>query len=338
MKQEQSELFAKYFANELNNQEKKDFQTWLAARDANRMLFEKAEKIWSEKQKSNALTDEAFLKSIGSDPKQSWSKINEQIEKEEQKQSWVSWTYRVAASIALVVGISWLLFQTNTQTDDFFASDSSLHHYQSVQDTVIVLNDSSKVWLNKNAVLHYPKTFNSDERIVALEGEGYFEVKRDESRPFLIQTTESVVEVLGTTFNVKAPDSSEEVVVTVASGSVSLANKNETNQKVVLTKGEVGVFNASNESIEKHQNDNQNYLSWKTGVFTFDNQPLLTVLKSLETYYQIPIVSDDETILLKTLTATFEKQSIDEVLSIICSVNNLDMNRVENRIILSKKK
>lgn len=337
MKQDQWELLSKYFANELDTEGEIKFKAWLAEKNAHRELFQKVEKVWNEKQKVNNLSDEDFLKSIGSDPAQNWNLVNEKIQKENQNNSWSTWTYRIAASIALIVGISWMLFQVNTDSDEF-ASYASLEHFQSSKDTTIVLSDGSKIWLNKNSILKYPDIFEDDKRVVFLEGEGYFEVERDESRPFLIKTDESLVQVLGTTFNVKARTLDSEVIVTVTSGSVSLANKTASDQKVILKKGEVGVFNISNQSLEKQKNQDPNFLAWKTGVFTFNNLPLRDVIKSLADAYQVTINLDDETVLQKTLTATFEKQPINEVLGVICSVHNLDMNTIENRIILSKKK
>jgi len=184
----------------------------------------------------------------------------------------------------------------------------------------IKLADGSIVFLNKNAVFSYPEYFDGDQRLVKLEGEAYFEIARDVSRPFKITGTHASVEVLGTSFNLKTDIESTEVSVT--SGKVKVISAYN-NQEVILTKDQYAVV--SNKHLVKYEEQRGNFLSWKTGSFVFKEMPITDVVADLNTYYgnKINLNKEDVDCLL---SASFNKDSISEVLEILKLSCNLKTN------------
>lgn len=98
----------------------------------------------------------------------------------------------------------------------------------------LILSDGTRVWLNADSKLKYPVTFGSDKREVELEGEGYFEVTRDETRPFRVVVEKQTVEVLGTEFNVDAYPEEKNTYTTLVSGKVKVDTDGQT---VILDPG-----------------------------------------------------------------------------------------------------
>ena len=130
----------------------------------------------------------------------------------------------------------------------------------------IELPDGSLVWLNKNSVLKYPETFAGNDRVVTLEGEGFFEVVHDLDRPFMVQAGQTSTRVLGTSFNIRNYLKENIVEVAVASGKVSFTSKSDGKEKAIsLEENEVGSYSKSEDSIVKGQLENRSLFAWKTG-------------------------------------------------------------------------
>jgi len=179
------------------------------------------------------------------------------------------------------------------------------------QGQQVELNDGSIVTMNQGATLSYPKSFRSDLRELHLEGEAFFEVERDESRPFVVHTTHSTVEVLGTSFNIDAEEA--ETKVEVATGKVRVAH--ETSQETaILTKNESVTLTPSKLSVDKSADPN--FMAWKTGVFRFANASPSQVIADLQTYYgkKISLKNPNASC---SFTSTFDNRSLKEIAEII---------------------
>ena len=197
----------------------------------------------------------------------------------------------------------------------------------------IQLPDGSKVWLNKNASLVYPETFNGDPRNVKLSGEAFFDVVKDPQNPFNISTIHSEVTVMGTSFNVNA--SLVETRVSVATGLVKVTSLKSRNSVIVP-------FNhsavATDETVTSSSTVEPNYQSWKSGAFEFDDTPIRQVVKDLNSYYNQEIVIDDAGALTCTLTARFNGSHIDEVLEVIRLTCDVDVTERDGRYVLKSSR
>jgi len=181
--------------------------------------------------------------------------------------------------------------------------------------TDLVLNDNSKVYLNKNSSLEYPKSFqDKSERRVELKGEAFFDVKRNEQLPFRVTVDETEVEVLGTSFNIRSRQSENQIEVFVNSGKVQFGKGTEL---VILTPNEVGVYDKASERISKKTLEDNNSLAWHSKKLTFESASFLEVEKVLFKVfgYQLKVTNAD--IYNCAITSTIDFETVEDVLQIL---------------------
>lgn len=147
----------------------------------------------------------------------------------------------------------------------------------------VVLSDGTFVWLNSESKLHYPVNFGP-ERIVWLEGEAYFKVSKDPSRPFKVITKGQTVSVLGTEFNVSAYQSDGIVYTTLLEGEVSVAAEGS-DCLVNLTPNMQSALDLASEQINVKMVDVAEVASWRTGMFVFEGQTLDQIMRKLARWY-----------------------------------------------------
>lgn len=182
------------------------------------------------------------------------------------------------------------------------------------------LPDGSVVSLNENSTLKYPKQFIGNERNVELSGEAFFEVKRDTLHPFMIKAADAHVKVLGTSFNVNALKA-DRVEVIVATGKVEVWHSNF-DKHVFITPGRKSI--AFTEVAPVVLDADMNEIAWKTGVLKFNNCTLGYIAASLSKTYHKPITIDAQIEKLR-LTATFDNQTLDDVLSVVAKTHRLNV-------------
>lgn len=150
----------------------------------------------------------------------------------------------------------------------------------------IILSDGTKVYLNSGSSLRFPSAFTSNFRRVWLEGEGYFDVKHNKLKPFLIATNDLEIEVLGTEFNVNTYNDEEQIYTTLVSGSIKIKDLS-VNKYVMVKPNEQVYYSKKTKIFEKKTVDTQMYVSWINGVFSFDNESLYNIMKQLQRWYNM---------------------------------------------------
>lgn len=149
----------------------------------------------------------------------------------------------------------------------------------------VTLEDGSEVWLNAASKLIYPQTFGTEERRVKITGEAYFKVKRDETRPFLVETAGQVVQVYGTEFNVHSYSEDAKVYTTLVSGSISQRPLANNGGEVVLTPGHQIVYDKAQGSSNVRSVATDVVTSWRNGTFVFEDQTLEQIFVTLSRWY-----------------------------------------------------
>lgn len=211
----------------------------------------------------------------------------------------------------------------------------SITHQQSnlavLQNTVSVplgatsefnLPDGTHIWLNAGSKLTYPMSFeNQSHRVVALNGEGFFKVKKDRNSPFIVKMNGMDIKVTGTTFNARAYNDESDVTVALVEGSVLLGKQNKANRFEInsaLHPMEVAVLNKINRQITlTPKSDLTKYIAWTQGITVFDNDPILNVTEKLQKLYNVRVLIPDNELLQYRLTATFVNEPLDRALKII---------------------
>lgn len=152
------------------------------------------------------------------------------------------------------------------------------------------LSDGSKVWLNAASSLTFSTTLNEQgKRRVKLEGEGYFEVAKDKTHPFVVESEGQEVEVLGTHFNINAYKGEALMKTTLIEGSVKVLAQG---QQKILVPGSEAV--RSGNDIQVHNVDAALAIAWKNDKFVFENEKIQTVMKMVERWYNVQVVYEGE--------------------------------------------
>ena len=148
----------------------------------------------------------------------------------------------------------------------------------------LLLSDGTKVHLNAMTSLRFPVTFDNGPRKVELEGEAYFDVVKDETRPFIVQTHLGEVTVLGTAFNINAYTDAS-VYTTLVHGKVQFSSSSI--GTIILSPGEQAVVSAN--GSEKRMVDLDEYVGWVDGRYVFNNRPLGEIMQTFERWYDIQV-------------------------------------------------
>lgn len=182
----------------------------------------------------------------------------------------------------------------------------------------VAFKDGSKVWLNSGSRIEVANNFGKKERRIKLDGEAYLEVARDTKSPFIVETEEVDVKVLGTVFNVNASKEQEEVRVTLQSGSVELLfNEND---KLLLKPNEQAIYNITNKSIRVEQADMNKVLAWKNNVLIFSGEAFDSITHTLERKFNVKITIHNEILLNHRFVGDFvNNETIEQILNVMSS-------------------
>lgn len=151
----------------------------------------------------------------------------------------------------------------------------------------IVLPDETRVWLNAESSLRFPTSFSGKERNVELTGEGYFEVRQDKDKPFLVTAGQTETRVLGTHFNIMAYGDENAVRTTLLEGSVKMG---QGNQHSLLRPGEQGEFDVLHTTLTTRAVNTRAAIAWKDGYYYFDRTPVQSVMRQIARWYNVEIV------------------------------------------------
>lgn len=176
------------------------------------------------------------------------------------------------------------------------------------------LPDGTKVWLNKDAVLKYPKEFTNDSRNVSLEGEAYFEVTKDKTRPFTVSTDAMQVKVLGTKFNVKSDKGSAFAEATLLEGEVQVKG-NKSEGQIILSPGQKAELNMQTGRLCVKQVNAKLDAVWRDDLIPFEKATITEIASTLERFYNVKIILSPD-INNNTYSGVLKKrESIDSVLN-----------------------
>jgi transmembrane sensor len=302
------EQLAKFFAGEANEEEKKQVLDWRGASAENAEQFILAKAGWIEAGVPIE-SDERILKDILQRP-------------ETKIVGWPSYLKYAAAVVLLAMFAALWYFNGQEERPEVYVFNGT---YQE-------LEDGSIVSLKKGSILEVLE-FSDELRKVKLTGKAFFEVKRDEDRPFQVVTTEVTVSVLGTSFQVIGETDYTEICV--ESGLVSVVKNNSRNKMSVnLATGEMGMTRKATEGIVKRKIGDQNFLAWKSGILNFERTKTIELIKTLSDVYGANI-HIDESLMDCKLTAQFSQKNLEEVIQILSATFNWTYEINQNNVVLS---
>ncbi|MCF2442845.1 FecR domain-containing protein [Dyadobacter sp. CY345] len=240
--------------------------------------------------------------------------------------SWITW---LAASVLLVLGI-YFTYNLSNKKEVSIAKQierkgaENIIEFINSEPRVVKhqLPDGSSVWMHTNSAIRYPKEFDLDKRLVTFSGEGFFDISKDKSRPFSIQSGEMVIRVLGTSFNVKAPSEQKIFQISVVTGrvEVSAPDKEQKQQLVVLTPKQEAFFETgSKRLVFVAMAPQMKKEIYEPVTVVFNQTPLNQVVDQLEKRFDIKIKLANPGLSSCRVSGDFEKQSLPGIMEMLCT-------------------
>ena len=275
-------IFFKCFQNQATSEETGELNDWLEEDIENIKLMDEIYHIYS--------ISEPVPHLIHPDTNEAWGKVKQKISLPSVpgKSLFFKFNYAMAVLAVVIFGLMsyWLL--SNYRHNQFSRQYTEIITPMG-QKTMILLPDSSRVWLNSGSTLKYNRNFNGKERDVTLMGEAFFKVKKDKSRRFRVTTGSLYVDVHGTCFNIKNYSDDNKQEITVVEGIVGISNSRSKKEIRRLTKGQQASLNKKSGEITFCKGDTDLVTSWKDNELIFNNTPLPEVVKYLERWYGVNI-------------------------------------------------
>jgi transmembrane sensor len=177
------------------------------------------------------------------------------------------------------------------------------------------LPDGTIGWLNSNSRIKYSGNFVNDRK-VTLTGEAYFDVFKDEKRPFIVNTPEINVKVLGTRFNIASYENEKNVEVVLEEGKLEFCD-NSMKKSYTMSPEDLVVYDKTSKDFITEVVQPQKYVSWKDGKLIFRNDPLDVIARRLERWYDIDVEVNACLTEELRLRATFIDEDLEEVLTLL---------------------
>lgn len=256
-------------------------------------------------------------------------------------------TYWAIAAAILIVMVSTVFVLVRNRPTDRMASSVDVVDKNILNDTdevmKVVLSDGSRILLRPESSIRYREPFDNSQRLVALEGEAFFEVFRDPSRPFLVNTNEVITKVLGTSFTVSAFPSDDNITVSVVTGKVAVMTKQDSNaddsplRETILTPNQKITYDKNKNLVSLGiVNEPVQILSPDiVRRMQFEAAPIADIFRGLEQVYGVDIEFDEDTFSSCILTTSIAEGSIYNRLNMICKAIDAQYVLKGNQIVIT---
>lgn len=201
------------------------------------------------------------------------------------------------------------------------------------QRSIFVLSDGTKVILNSNSTITFPKKFGNNSRIINLKGEAYFEVTKDKNRPFSVKTEKLTTKVLGTKFNVNTNLSNGDIQIALVEGKVSVS-EDDKNGEILLNPSELLNYNTKRHTFVKSTFIAKELIAWKDGSLVFKNASFNDIASKIYNTYGITLINKNKK-LDWSYTGEFYNSDYLTVIRNICYVKKLRYKAVNDTIIIN---
>lgn len=315
--EEVKNLFKRYLNGQIDAREEELlFRLISEHENSERLLEELMEQSW---QAEPVERDESADATAGL--AQVWEHIAQQRHKKKYN---LASLFSYAASILLIFGAAffWYISRKPTTVDVFYITKTT----GAGEKVKLILADSSVVYLNALSRLSYPDHFEKNgQREIKLEGEAFFEVKHEKSRPFIVRSGKIQTYVLGTSFNITAYPEDKVYQVAVRSGKVGVAEEDghgKLKHLSLLTRGEQLNYWLADSRYTTVAGKAEDYNAWINNRFIFRNARLADMLVSLERNYKVAFKVHDTKLKESRFNATFVNKNIKEIMEQLMVMSN----------------
>lgn len=299
-KKQMEEVVARYLDGSVTPAETKLLSDWLNESAENRKMFQEMKWIWDGTVPSdqNSPQVEAALDRFRKRRTQTTVR------------PFLRRSYLAVASIAAILILGLIVFLV--QKPGVLLAQNSIEHC--TEKMALVLEDGTKVWLNKGSSFDYPSRFDQKIREVRLDGEAYFEVIKDSKRPFVVRAKDASIQVLGTRFNFKSSRNGTYSEAVLLSGRIRMTVE-KSGQVVDVVPNQRVLYTKPDGRLLLEQVDAGIYNTWKNSHLEFDNRKLGDVIVELEKWYNLDIVCPQDLQDRIRVSFVVEKESLLDVLN-----------------------
>lgn len=332
------QLISNFIAGECSDVERLKVEEMMKLNEASKLEIEYLQKIWDTRTKEN-LVDQT---------QKSWNDVLAEIEStSDSNRIFKSITiYPIAKQLLKVVAVLVIIISGYFTAQQFGIFDRKVQTVISWNEKttkmgekwIVSLSDGSRIILNADSKVKYPAHFSNNLREVYLEGEAYFEIQHDSTRPFIVHSDKLTTKVLGTKFNVSAFPNEKEISVSLIEGKVEVAKKEaDSEERIVILKPQQQlVYNKVKEISSFDQFDEQTTVGWKDNILKFDNEPLEKVFVELERAFGVKFELTDKSFNRKKITANFKNDSFWTVTEVIKKLTKLNYRTIKENNELKK--
>lgn len=327
-------IIVRYLNNTMCNDDAKKLENWLDESHENRRILHSVDQIWKS---SEEKFRSSWIKELNLE--KDWDVIADHIQRSHsgkkqnrdryfldlRRRRQIGSTFVKVAALLLVAvtsGYLTLLYAPVSDQEMVYEPVFKEITTQPGERANIDLGDGSRVKLNADSKLIMPDRFSTHRREVELKGQAFFDIKPDSRRPFQIKSGEAMIEVIGTSFDVRSYNDENEIRVVVREGTVELSDVDKPANMVVLNQGYLGRIardsrNLNLEPVEDEDMDE--YLGWMDGRLIFKESVMSEVLVNIERWYDVKIELQltDDSLLTKAFTADLKTRSVKEVLEVM---------------------
>ena len=321
-------LIGKYLAKEASAEEITALEKWVAESDENKDTFNKYKQSW--------ILSGINKKNKKIDVESEWATLSSKLfrnriepapsPKVKKLQPGIPLIFKIAAAVVVLFTVSFFLY-------NFFLKPGTVEMMATTTIKTETLSDGTTITLNRNSTFKYPKKFTKEVRKVELTGDAYFEVEHNKNQPFIIESQNIEIEVLGTSFYVDSHEDNSTVEVVVNSGGVALRSDKE--NQIILKAGDKGIFNKKTGKLFMEKNTDVNYNSWNTKLLVFDDTKLAEVVDKLNEVYDTNIEIINPEIDNYRITVTFDNMTIEAVINILRETLDIVIEKHDNGYLIS---
>ena len=307
-----------YLTDTITPEDMTTLNGWVSACAENAQLFERIREVWFSLSVAN--------RNLVFDSRKGYKQFIKRVRNAERKSlrhrlmPMVRYAIAAVVAVLLVVGA---YVSGRRDVEVHFAEITTEAPMGSTAE--VVLPDGSLVVLNAGSRIVYSQGFGMDNRNVTLQGEGYFEVERNENIPFVVSSEQMTVRVLGTKFNLCDYNENQEAAVTLVEGKVDVTN-NHDQIHVEITPDMRAVINKESHAMVVEKTSATDNTQWREGYLFFDEEPLADIARELERCYGVEIsIQREELKEYKFYGKLPSRQlSIEEVLDILSSASQIN--------------
>lgn len=331
-------IIGRKFDGDISPEDQQVLDDWINESTTNNQLYSQLKELWYHKQDqtNNSQSIAAYDKLIN---RIKFAEVTLSKSKVQRKSARVAQFVKYAAILILVLAFGFLLnfYVNEVSTDNEMCTISVPKGNKSE----VVLPDGSKIWLNNNSTISYPKKFNDKKRIVELNGEAFFDIVHNSNIPFIVKTSDINIEVLGTKFNVSSFSTDKHIETTLVSGKVNVFSNDSPKLISSLKPGQSLTFDKISNKAVLENVDTKFYTYWMVGEFVFKDEKFETLAKKIERIYNVEITFASADLKEKTYTGNFlVDDNIYTILEIFKKSTSIpiDYTSERNKITIHHKK